>query len=268
MMKHHHALCLGLTALLVIPAVGRPGQDDLDLVGRLRRTIRAIKELAGIQDELAAGDRRGIDRILAATEKPTLEPEQRDAHLARLRNEVSGLRMTYDRAVGADPSRAVIRAPSRPEGAPPDWSPIATSGLDPETRRALSGMLGPLDTAGGPGARSRSGRARPRAGQKRNLEPDPEFTADAVRQGQLLIRARRYSEAAEILRPHVDDVGGRYWLGRATAELGFLAEAVELLERVRADPHAGTYASRAELDLRFLVVRRDLESRGVPKERK
>ena len=86
MMKNHHTLCLGLATLLVVPAVGSRGQDDLDLVGRLSRTIQAIEELAGIQRKLGTGDRSAVNSILAATEKATLEPEQRDAYLARLRN--------------------------------------------------------------------------------------------------------------------------------------------------------------------------------------
>ena len=68
MMKHHHALCLGLATLLVVPAVGRRGQDDLDLTGRLSRTIRAIEELLSLQNELAAGDSGGVDRILASAD--------------------------------------------------------------------------------------------------------------------------------------------------------------------------------------------------------
>lgn len=268
MMKHHQALCLGLATLLVVPATGGRGQEGLDLVGRLSRTIQAIEELAGIHKQLAAGDSSGVDSILAATEKATLEPEQRDRYLARLRDDVSRLRMTYDEAVAADPSRTALRSPSAAAGSRLGVIPIATRGLDPEARRILSGILGSLDRAGDPRTRPRASNTSPRAAQKRNLESDPEFTADAVRQGRLLVRARRYSEAVEILRPHVDDVGGRYWLGRATAELGFLAEAIEMLEAVSADPDSGSYASRAELDLRFLLVRRDLERRGVSRKDK
>jgi hypothetical protein len=269
MMKNHQALCLGLATLLVVPAVGSRGQDDLDLLGRLSRTVQAIEELAGIQSKIAAGDRSGIDSILAATEKATLGPEERDEYLARLREDVSHLRMTYDKAVAADPARAAKHFPSpTDDGSRRDAFPIATTGLDPEARQTLSGTLGPLDRNGNSVSRSRSKNGPQRAGQRRSLESDPLFTADAVRQGRLLVRARRYSEAAEILRPHVEDVGGRYWLGRATSELGFLTEAVELLESVKADPEAGSYASRAELDLRFLTVRRDLERRGVSKDPK
>lgn len=268
MMKNHHALCLGLATLLVVPAVSGRGQEDLDLVGRLNRTIQAIEELAGIQRQLAVGDRDGVDSILAATEKATLEPQQRDQYLALLRTDVSRLRMTYDKAVATDPLRAAKTLPFPTDGSQPGVIPIATTGLDPETRRALSGILGPLDRSGDPGTRPRASNTTSRAGQKRSLEPDPEFTADAVRQGRLLVRARRYSEAVEILRPHVDDVTGRYWLGRATADLGFLSEAIELLTSVSTDPDAGSYASRAEWDLSFLLIRRDLEQRGKSKDSK
>jgi len=268
MMKNHHALCLGLATLLVVPAVGGRGQDGLDLVGRLSRTIQAIEELAGIQTQLSTGDRDGVNNILAATEKATLEPEQRDQYLAQLRKDVSSLRMTYDKAVAADPSHAARPIPAPTDGTQPALLPIATTGLDPATRRALTGTLGPLDRRGTQGLPSRPENTAARADQKRSLEPDPGFTADAVRQGRLLVRAGRHAEAAEILAPYVGNVGGRYWLGRATAELGFLPEAIELLESVKTDPDAGSFASRAELDLRFLLVRRDLESRGVSKKSK
>lgn len=268
MMKNHHTLCLGLAALLVVPAVGGRGQEDLDLVGRLSRTIQAIGELAGIQRKLSTGDRTGVDNILAATEKAKLEPQQRDEYLARLRDDVSSLRMTYDKAVAADPSRAAQGLPSPTGGTRPGAFPIATTGLDLEARRALTGILGPLDRAGVSNTRRPTGNTPKRAAEKRNLELDPGFTADAVHQGRLLVRAGRYSEAAELLRPLTKDVGGRYWLGRAKAQLGFLSEAIELLTSVSNDPEAGSYASRATLDLRFLTVRRDLENRRVPKDSK
>ncbi len=265
MMNHHHTLCLGLATLLVVPAIGNRGQDDLNLVARLGRTVQALKELAGIQEVLTSGDRAGVDNILAATEKGTLEPQQRDEYLARLRNDVSLLRMTYDTAVAADPSQAAQHLPSPTAGRYTGMIPVAGAGLDPGTRLALGGVGGPLGRASSPGRQSLTRNSTPSSAQRRSLESDPEFTADAVRQGRLLVRARRYSEAATILRAYPSDVGARYWLGRATAELGYLAEATELLRSVAADPDAGSFASRAELDLRFLIVRRDLERRGDSK---
>ena len=253
MMKFHYLLGLAASALMVVPSIGvRDQQGEQSLERALARTLAAIDELAGVQEQIARGDPAGIASILSATERAAGEPRQRDEFLATLREEVSGLQMVLDEAragttpsilsysshgLGADPLRST--GPRHPDGT---TSPLGPSG-DWRSSLSLGGTpRGPTNSVGG--SREQDG-----------------FSADPMREGKLLVRAGRYEDAIGALMPIQEQPQASYWIARSLQSLGRDNEAGELLRRLVADESAGIHGRRAQRDLDFLDVKAKLQQR-------
>ena len=101
MLKFNYALNLGLATLLVVPAVtlGSGGEDSLEAT--LQRTLKALDQLAAVEQRLQSGDASAIHTVIAATEAPlptpAEEPGARDALLETLRHDVARLQGETER---------------------------------------------------------------------------------------------------------------------------------------------------------------------------
>ena len=280
MMKLQYLVNLGAGALLIVPGVALRGQQaGVGVDQALSNTITAIANLAGIGDQIARRDSRGINRIRAATEPALMAPQTRDEFLTRLRQEVSGLQMALDGSLAgtAPPSitQTVARGGGYP-GAQPGYQvqhqPRVGSGEPAGTQRPEQSSARPSQQ-GGPsqsllealGLGGRQAEAPRRAKGNETLH----FSADPLREGKLLVRADRHVEAIQALLPVQDEPEAAYWIARCLQRLDRDQEAREILRRVLADPTAGIHGVRAQHDLDFLDVRAQLQQRRItPGERR
>lgn len=261
MMKFHYLLSLAAGALMVVPPIAfraQEGEGEDSLKRALSRTLAAIDELAGVQEQIARGDRAGIVSILSATEKAAGEPRQRDEFLATLREEVSGLQMVLDEErAGTTPS--ILSYSSFGLGPDPlhSTSPRSTGGSTSPV--GLSGdWRDSLSLGGAPGGRGEARRPTSSAGA--GLEQDG-FSADPLREGKLLARAGRHQDAIRALMPIQEQPEASYWIARSLQRLDRDQEARELLRRLVADESAGIHGRRAQRDLDFLDVKAKLQQR-------
>lgn len=259
MMRFHQTGTAALAALFVLPAAAQLGLGQtLDLEGRLAATVNAIEGLLGVEQRAAAGDADALRDVLAATEAPILDGPGRDRLLGELRREVGALHEVLD---GMSLSEVAVGT--------------AHAGLTDAEREALRGMREGEPQPAGP-ARDDPTRndpdESPGSAARTDFEKNPAYTADAVRQARLLVRAGRELEAIELLAPFAERADAehaeaRYWLARAHDRSGQVDAALALYEALAADEAAGKYRERAELDRGFLLVkRRLLEERAAAGE--
>jgi len=259
MMKFQYLASLLGGGMMIIPAVALRGQDGPGgIVAALSQTVTALEELTGIKSQIESGDRSAVQRILQATEMPVLAARERDERLFDLRGELSALQMMLDELRSGAGTGASTRV-SAPvavaaQGAtpmPPTPMPraIGTTGLSEDLRASIA----------------RRGRGEPERIELPSAETvereGPGFSADAKRQGKLLVRSGRYLEAIRVLMPIEGDAEAKYWIARSFQKLDRDQEARELLRSLVEDEAAGIYASRAKHDLAFLQAKAQLESR-------
>lgn len=253
MMRFHQTTTAALAALFVLPAAAQLGLGEtIDLEGRLAATVSAIEGLLGVEQRLATGDAAAPAEVLAATEAPILDGPGRDRVLGDLRREVGALHEVLD---GMSLSGAA--------------SGLARAGLTDSEREALRAIHvapeQPRDSAQG------SATEPPASAPSTAFENDPTYTADAVRQARLLIRAGRELEAIGLLQPFADLAGeehveARYWLARAYDRSQQAELALALYDALAADESAGKYRERADLDRGFLVVKQRLLAERAAKD--
>lgn len=127
-----------------------------------------------------------------------------------------------------------------------------TAGLTEAARSAIRGVPGPFDSVR-------------ESSRRRGSEPvaleQPDYVADPVALGRLLVRSKRPAEAVDLLELHRDDPGGRYWLGRAYQDLDRSIEALDIYRDLASDEDAGFYQRHAQQDLEFLEFREALRKR-------
>lgn len=242
MMRFHQSTATALAALFVLPAAAQLGLGQkIDLERRLAATVGAIEGLLGVEQRAAAGDDTALEDVLAATEAPILDGPGRDLALTELRREVGRLHETLDGltvyGTGAN---------------------AAAAGLTDQEREQLRALQSPAEVVV-PVASAVDVAPVDAAPARTAFERDPDYTADAVRQGRLSIRAGRELEAIELLEPlAAGDVEARYWLARAYDRALQVEKALALYDQLAADQGAGKYRDRADLDRGFLLVKQRL----------
>ncbi|MBI5362990.1 MAG: hypothetical protein HZA53_07405 [Planctomycetes bacterium] len=246
-MRFSSAISLGLGLVIVLPAVSAP-QRTGELEHALSETVRALAVLTGLEKDLRSRPPvQTVELVRSATEPAVGDERSRDEQLQYLRKDVGRLQMAFDElAQGAhmpiDPD-----APTKREelGAVP--SVTITTGLDDRLRAQLSsGVDAPFvrrDTT------ARSGAAMPSSAPR-------DSAADALRQGQALLRAGKAKDALIVLRGVETDVRAKYWMARAFEKLGRVEEAIDLYQAVVKDESAGYLVQRARNDAEFLEWKR------------
>lgn len=270
MLKHFASLNVALAGMFVLP--GLAGQQDASqgLAAQLDATVASIDYLGELVGRIEGGDRDALLLLLGATEPARQSDLQSEARLVTLRGDVSRLRLALDRMLeqlGLDPhipgipgpgsERAGGRTPATPRvsRSPDQWSPGAlapTVGLQAGQANDLKGVLPPLENV--------APEAQRRGGELVKLE-QPDFTADAVRQGKLLFRAERHAEAIQLLMGRKADPEAQYWLAQAYRAVGRTPDALDLLRPLSENETAGPFARYAKADLEFIEFEASLLAR-------
>lgn len=227
---------------------GQSVQDSLD------DTVSALRTLGKIQQQLADGDASGIELIMAATEAPIPDAQQRDEFLVSLRSEVGRLHMSLDQTFLTGPTMPVsqeVVPPTPPSDGAQHTTRAPTTGINPSLREALGAKKPPLGQLSPTAVNSRT---------KARAFESPGFSADLVYQGRLYYRAGRYPEAITLLGA-TDEPEATYWLARCLENLERDAEAIEHYRTVVNHPNAGAFADRAGRDLKFLEWKQDFIER-------
>ena len=232
MMKSHSILTGGLAALFVLPLFA---QDQVlrTLENALFGTNQALDSVGKIQERFHQDPLAGIVLILAATETPKLEEQERDRRLQELRDEVNALQMRYDSMLMMTDPGAVPRASDRP----------STTGLSPALRDQL---LRPR------GQTAREPSSLPPSSAK-VLPNGPSYSADSVAQARTYYRLSRYQEGLDTLKAVGDDPVGLYWRARCLEKLGHPEKAVSELQRVVELAPESREGKRAKTDIDFLT---------------
>lgn len=279
MLKFNYALNLGLATLLVVPAVtlGSGGEDSLEAT--LQRTLKALDQLAAVEERLQNGDATAIPTVLAATEAPLPAPAEdpgaRDTLLENLRHDVARLQSETEQLE----SRATSVVP--PSSAPTTNTvtansvtttatevPAATTGLDDALRAQLARTSGASAApTSSPAAATPASNSPANAANTRAFEAAG-YAADALRLGRACYRQGRYTEALAAFEQRLEDVECAYWRARTLEKLGRDTEALAGYSAVIARKDAGTHAERAREDLEFLQWRVDFEQRSKPAEKR
>lgn len=268
MLKFQYVASLVTGGMMIIPAVALRGQDDPGgIVDALSKTVSALEELTGIKRQIESGDRAGLRRILHATEMPAFEPRERDERLSGLRDELSALQLMLDEMRSTRGAQPPYVGGPRTSSQAPGTTPIPPRGTSqarlPET--STTGLSQDLRETIARRARGESPKMELPSAEVVERE-GPGFSADAKRQGKLLVRSGRYLEAIRVLMPIEGDPEATYWIARSFQKLDRDQEARELLRNLLEDESAGIYASRAKHDLEFLEVKAQLNSRRVGSE--
>ncbi|MDZ4774722.1 MAG: hypothetical protein SGI72_16480 [Planctomycetota bacterium] len=90
------------------------------------------------------------------------------------------------------------------------------------------------------------------------------FSADLVKQGEVLFRADRFNECIKVLERAPDDPRALYWTARSLEHLDKTDEAIAIYTRISAEKSAGWAGERARADLEFLKWKQSTE--GTSKE--
>ena len=244
MMKFQTTLASGIAAVFLAP-FALPQDDLLSLERALGETVRALEVLAGLEQRVET-DPEAVELVLAATEEPTLAPEEGDQRLQDLRNQVSLLQMELDAIEVPELALVTERVvPVEPQGKP---GPLR--GTTPPRGAATAKVSA---EARDPRARTESTAIEP-ADLARDLPPSPEgaeYSADPLRQAQACYQAGRYAEGLALLTRH-EDPRALYWRARCLANLDRLDEAIAMLGRVVELGHDSYEGRRAANDLEFL----------------
>jgi hypothetical protein len=265
-LRFQFAIASALAPFLVVPVL--VGQGSIaTLQDALAGTRRALEVLKGLEGRLREEPAAVLGLILSATEAPSGDETQRDAHLEALRNEVNLLQMELDAMEspvlgpdGAVQSALGARLPLDPLGAGPLGSgpaPTAgiTTGMDdslralfseaPAARAVLRGELNaPRDRTASPTSMGEGDHGA------------SAYSADPLRHGITCYRAGRFAEAHELLAA-LEGATALYWQARTLERLQRLDEAVSVMERAIAAGGDGPEQRRAQTDLEFLRWKRD-----------
>ncbi|MBM3986347.1 MAG: hypothetical protein FJ294_00125 [Planctomycetes bacterium] len=267
MLKFNYALNLGLATLLVVPAVtlGSGGEDSLEAT--LQRTLKALDQLAAVEQRLQSGDATAIPTVIAATEAalptPAGKPGARDALLDTLRNDIARLQGDAERLENAELADRLpaATAPTGPPSAVTNDAP-ATTGLDDALRARLA-----VSTVASAPREQDTTAPTPTSGAARSFE-QAGYYADALHLGRACYRQGRYAEALATFELRLDDIECSYWRARTLEKLGRDTDAIAGFGAVLARKDAGALAERAREDLEFLQWRVDFEKRSAGKEKR
>ncbi len=266
MLKHSAASSLALAGFFVLPGMAVQQDGSQGLLAQLDATVASIDYLGELVKRLEAGDRSALPLLLGATEPALLNELQSEAKLVTLRGDVSRLRLALDRLLeklGVDPYIPGVPGPTAPRSSleervprtPDRWSDgglAPTTGLRPGQVDNLKSVIPPLEQID-PESR--------RTGTERVDLEDADFTADAVRQGKLLFRAKRFAESIQLLRPLKDDFEARYWLAQSYRAMERIQEAQDILRLLAENEAAGAFKRYAQSDLEFIEFERQLALR-------
>ena len=86
------------------------------------------------------------------------------------------------------------------------------------------------------------------------------FSADLVKQGEVLFRAEKFTDCVKLLERAPDDARARYWTARALEHLGKTDEAIAIYTAVSAGKDTGWAAERARTDLEYLQWKKSIEA--------
>src|SRR5688572_21687017 len=189
-MRHGTIAGVGLGLLVVLPTL-TASQSRNDLERTLADTVRALAVLTGLEPGLAARPpEQTVELARGATEPAFGDEAQRDEQLQRLRKDVGRLQMVADELarVSTTDASGALTASAAGDAALP-----ITTGLDDRQRAQLSSEL--------PATIARPLPAT--AGEPRTAKT---ARADALRQGQALLRAGKPKDALAVLRDVEDDV--------------------------------------------------------------
>lgn len=246
-MRFSSALSIGLGLVIVLPAVSAP-QRTSEIEHALSETVRALAVLTGLEKDLRSRPpEQTVELVRSATEPAFGDDRSRDEQLQYLRKDVGRLQMAYDElARGTDaPVDPSVSANREELDALP--SVTITTGLDDRMRAQLSN--GSEATFVRRDTTARGGTAMPSSAPS-------DSAADALRQGQALLRAGKAKEALIVLRGVETDVRAKYWMARALEKLGRVEEAIDLYQAVAKDESAGYLIQRARNDAEFLEWKR------------
>lgn len=194
--------------------------DGQGLQISLDRTLRELETLASLRSRIEQGDRDAIAEVKKFTDAPAEDSQGADARLDALRIQVAKLEMQRD-ALPPVPARLDAR-PAR----------------DPKAAQAKDGAPGSSLTA---------------------FEAEG-FSADIVKQGEVLFRAERFEDCAKLLEKSPDEPRARYWRARSLEHLGKSDEAIEIYTELSALKGSGWAAERARADLDYLTWKKSLEA--------
>lgn len=221
MLKHHQTLCVLLAGGLTVPAV--VGQED-NLLTSLDRTVTAIEHFTGLRKDLQEGKPGAIEAVIAATDEPFPATMERDQSMDMLRQDVARLQGQLD-VLDTVAMGKIVDDPHN-------------SGLTPSERTSV--VLGAPAPTEVPNQESLG------------------YSADALREARLLIRAKRFEEAKALLEKQNKTSETRYWMARALVGVGRDNDALAELELVAADDEAGDFQRWAEQDKRMIEIRIEL----------
>lgn len=85
------------------------------------------------------------------------------------------------------------------------------------------------------------------------------FSADVVKQGEVLFRADRFAECVKVLERASDDPRARYWTARSLEHLDKTDDAIAIYTQIAAMKDAGWAGERARADLEFLAWKKSVE---------
>jgi len=257
--------------------------DEQALEQALAENELARQQLGTIAEGLPRHDRGAVERLLVATEQPMGDGPERAQRLNELRSHVDLLRLQLERLhretaahgpqATQQPSGSAAQAgvgsmqepwpggsqtsDSEP-GLPGADGHIDGSSLHPITHGAV-GMDSSVRDLAERALSTRGMRSGTTDGLPREFEQDPDFSADPLREAQLLFRLKRPDEAILKLKPIAEgSVVARYWLARSLEAAGHGAEA--LLEYAKVMEHADVPPDILEStrrDVEFLQWKRD-----------
>jgi TolA-binding protein len=85
------------------------------------------------------------------------------------------------------------------------------------------------------------------------------FSADVVKQGEVLFRAEKFADCVKVLEKAPDDPRAKYWTARSLERMGRSEDALAIYTQVAAAKDAGWAAERARADLEYLQWKKSLE---------
>jgi hypothetical protein len=227
MMKHHTALCTLLAATVGVPMlIGQEG----DLLARLTSTQNAITEIAGLRPGLASRDAQALTRLLEISVDPLPPTPARDQQIMAARTRVASLRMELDR-IESEGIQKLIQDPSRTDLSQADRD-AATVGHGPATQ------LTP---------RSREAKG---------------YSADPMREAQLLVSAKRFTEALTVLKPLSATAQVRYWRATAISGLGQTDKALTLYRALANEAEQSDYKRWATQEVKLIEIGQRLRGLG------
>jgi len=255
MMRFGSFVQVAIGAVLVLPALTLEQGGGGPLEETLRRTLRALEDLGGLEQRLAAHDVSAVADVKRWTEPAPAGSEARqqaDRQLEELRGQVAALEARAEPEV--TPAGGAVSS-----GAPPSRNPSlapATTGLDEAALRSLRSIV-PQSAESTP-----KPEPQPAPVQREPLEPEG-YLADALRLGRALYLQGRYEQSLAVLEPAELGPTGLYWKARCLERLGRFDEALASYRSLSTDA-AGTFeAERAKEDAEFLEWRMAFERRAA-----